>query len=164
MLVRTALLLAALTLSACAPKSYVVLLEDEDGSTGALNVETGGGAQRVETAGTAVALEADRPRSPWQATVDSIREVFASAFAQRPPAHSTYVLYFEFGNAELTESSAETLAALRADIAERPAPVVVLQERDQIRALVHAPASGIRPRPFHGVVSSCSRNAETARK
>ncbi len=124
MQIRILLFTALLALAACAPKSYVVLLEDEDGTTGALTVSDQRGDRRVDTAGTAVALEDPERarRSPWQATLESIQEVFGAAFALRPPPHATYVLYFEFGSAELTAASTSTLETLREDIRSRPAP------------------------------------------
>ncbi len=124
MKIRALALVALLALGACAPKSYVVLLEDEDGTTGALVVSNEQGQERIRTAGAAIDMDdASRPpRSPWQVTVDKIQEVFGSVFAMRPPEHATYTLYFEFGNADLAKESQATLDALLEDVRDRPAP------------------------------------------
>lgn len=115
-------LVAAGTLSllaACGGKSYVVLLESPDGSTGAVVVKGSQGEQVIDQARHGAALDGARPPAPVAAA--DIERDFASAMAARPLLPERFLLYFESGGAQLTADSLALLPRIVDNAAKRPA-------------------------------------------
>lgn len=112
---------AAIFAAGCGPSSYVVLLPDEDGNVGEVEVSNAAGEQTLNAAGTATAIDsADRaPSSPWELAGEKLQEVFGAVFSARPPEQEQYTLYFELGTTELTDDSEPDLAALLDSVRER---------------------------------------------
>lgn len=98
-----------MALSGCAskPKSYAVLLESPDGSTGRIVVKGSRGEQVVSTARHGVPLDGSSAPAP----VDDARfaKDFREAMAARPVLPEHFLLYFESGGTELTPESAGML-------------------------------------------------------
>jgi outer membrane protein OmpA-like peptidoglycan-associated protein len=114
-------LLAFVLLPGCLPKTYVVLMPDEDGGVG--QVELRGKRSRV----------VDRPREA--AGFDSgrrvlsqrgIEQAFGPALEALPlrPAH--FVLYFRSDTTELKPESRKLLPEALAEAARRPAPEIAV--------------------------------------
>ncbi|CAL93246.1 OmpA family protein [Azoarcus olearius] len=115
-----ALLLATL-LSGCAPRSYLVLLENTDGSTGKVIVEgSDGRRQVVERAGDGVSLAASP--APVATTQETLSSDFGPAMAALPPPPTSFLLYFETAAARLTPESRNQLPRVLAQVRSRPAP------------------------------------------
>ena len=112
---------AAVVVSACAspPKSYVVLLESPDGSTGQVSVKGRQGEQRLSRARDAAPLDGSLPPAP----VDEARfnKDFAAAVAARPALPVHFQLYFESGGTRLTPQSTSELEQIVAVARQRPA-------------------------------------------
>lgn len=106
-------------LAACGGKSYVVLLENPDGSTGAVVVKGSRGEQLIERAGQGAATDGSTPPAPVAAA--DIERDFASAMAARPLLPERFLLYFESGGAQLTAASQALLPQIVAKAAQRPA-------------------------------------------
>lgn len=125
------LLLFALLTSGCASsKSYVVLMDSPDGSTGAIVVETAKGVTRIDKHQHGVALDGadmktfavDRPR---------IDKDFAAAMAAQPALPKTYQLYFKTGGTALTQQSQVDVQDLLQTLRERgPSAVSVIGHTD----------------------------------
>lgn len=116
------MLLAALglaLLSGCASKSYVVLLESPDGSTGALVVKGDKGEQVIDQAHQGAAL--DGSTKPALVAEANIQRDFASAMAARPILPERFLLYFVSGGAQLTPESQALLPGIVDKAAQRPA-------------------------------------------
>lgn len=112
-------LLTAGLLGACASKSYVVLLDNPDGTTGKLIVKGNKGERVVDKSGHGLSL--DGSSAPAPVPESKIREDFATAMALRPLLPVRYLLYFESGGTQLTPESAALLPAIVENAAKRPA-------------------------------------------
>ena len=114
-------LVATALLSGCAtpPKSYVVLLESPDGSTGQVTVKGRQGEQRLARARDAAPLDGSTAPAP----VDEVRfnKDFSAAIAARPALPEHFLLYFESGGTRLTPQSASLLEQIIASAGKRPA-------------------------------------------
>lgn len=111
-------LLAALLLAGCATKSYVVLLENPDGSTGEVIIKGKKGEQIIKTAGQGALL--DGSSAPVSVDESKIQEDFAAAITARPKLPVRYLLYFQAG-AMLTPESEALIPKIIAEAADRPA-------------------------------------------
>ncbi|MDW5417666.1 OmpA family protein [Iodobacter sp. CM08] len=107
----------ALLLQACASESYIVLLENPDGHTGAVTVSGAKGKQLIKTAGDGALL--DGSQAPAPVAADKIRKDFGEAMAARPQIPKRFILYFQ-SDATLTIESEGQLPAIIAEAAGRP--------------------------------------------
>ena len=112
---------AAAVVSGCAtpPKSYVVLLESPDGSTGQVSVKGRLGEQRLSRARDAAPLDGSRPPAPVDEA--KFKQDFGAAIAARPALPEHFQLYFESGGTRLTPQSASQLEQIIASAGQRPA-------------------------------------------
>ena len=107
-------------LSGCAsPKSYVVLLESPDGTTGKVVVKGAKGEQTIDTARHAAPMDGSQPPAP----VDQARfdKDFSAAMAARPALPEHFLLYFESGGTQLTPASTAALDKIIEAAKRRPA-------------------------------------------
>lgn len=109
---------AALLLVGCASKSYVVLLENPDGSTGQVIVKGQKGEQIIKTAHYGALVDGSTLAAPVEE--NKIRKDFGDAMAARPKMPEHYLLYFQAG-ATLTEESEALIPKIIAEAADRPA-------------------------------------------
>lgn len=112
------LLAAILVLAGCASKSYVVLLESPDGSTGQVVVMGQKGEQVLRKAGEGAAVDGSTP--PALIEDDKIKKDFGAAMAARPRLPVRYLLYFKTGTTLTSESDA-LIPQIVAEAASRPA-------------------------------------------
>jgi outer membrane protein OmpA-like peptidoglycan-associated protein len=117
---RPAVLVWALASTACIhlPRTYVVLMPDEEGHVG--EVELKGQGERIVAQGrTAAGFDAaSRARSLDQRRIDRTFRPVLSALPERP-AH--FVLYFHSDTTRLTAESARLLPEALAEAQRRPA-------------------------------------------
>lgn len=116
---QVAALAGCLLLAGCAPKSWVVLLPNEDGSTGRIIVSGPGGEAEVARAGQAATLDSSVPQT-FDASEQQIRETFGSALAAQPALPTVFRLYFELGGTKLTPESEALLPSVLKEVAGRP--------------------------------------------
>lgn len=113
--------LVLLVLAACTPNNLFVLLEDDNGKIGSIQVRNEAGTQTLNQAGQATGL--DRPGQelvePFVLDADKIREVFGEVLDARPEPPVTYLLYFKTGGTELTEESRALLPEIKQTIDNR---------------------------------------------
>ncbi|HEX6734300.1 MAG TPA: OmpA family protein [Azonexus sp.] len=109
----------ALFLLAACGKSYVVLLENPDGSTGAIVVKGAKGEQVIDQARQGAAIDGSRP--PAAVAEADIARDFGQAMAARPMLPERFLLYFESGGAQLTAESAALLPTIVERASRRPA-------------------------------------------
>lgn len=112
----------AISVSACAPKNYVVLLDNPGGGSGKVVVSNEKGEQWLDKSGSATTINrASRPpSSPWMLPVQKIQEVFAKAFGARPSRFVKYTLYFKSGTTKLDSSSLQEFRDMMAEVGKRP--------------------------------------------
>ncbi len=115
-----------LTLAACAGQNRFVLLEEEDGSVGAITVQNQGGSQTIERAGegTQVASAEAAPSAPEAVSEEEIEQTWGAALQASPLKPRSFLLYFITGTDILTEESRRHLPDILASIQEYPAPEV----------------------------------------
>jgi peptidoglycan-associated lipoprotein len=126
------IVLLALTLGGCASpppapavkapaKSYLVLLENDDGSVGQVQLTTEQGDTTLAKAGQATRLHGPAGDT-FQVGPEKIQQDFAASLAASPPKPVTFVLYFEAGGAKLTADSQAALGKIQDEINNRPVP------------------------------------------
>lgn len=109
-----------LLLSACS-QSYVVLLAEDDGSLGKVQVTTQQGTTVLKNNQEAVGLGKDAGKT-FVVSSEQIKEDFGSALASSPQKPLSYYLYFEGGTATLTpESKTDVPKIIEEIIRRRPA-------------------------------------------
>lgn len=105
--------------SACS-QSYVVLLEEEDGSLGKVEVTTPKGTTLLQNNRDGADMHADAGKT-FTVSEKQIREDFGAALAASPQKPLSFYLYFEGGTANLTAESAADIPKIIAEIERRPA-------------------------------------------
>jgi peptidoglycan-associated lipoprotein len=108
----------AVILAGCAPKSYVVLLESPDGSTGQVVIKGQKGEQLISKARQGAPTDGSAPAAPVE--TDQITKDFADAMAAQPIIPVRYLLYFKSGTT-LTPESEALIPKIIAETARRPA-------------------------------------------
>ena len=110
-----------LAVSGCAtkPKSYIVLLESPDGTTGKVLVKGKQGEQLIDKARFAAPMDGSSPSAP----VDEAKFTsdFKDAMAARPALPEHFLLYFESGGTRLTAESSAALDKIINVASSRPA-------------------------------------------
>ncbi|MDT4291568.1 OmpA family protein [Methylomonas sp. MO1] len=109
---------AALGLSGCA-KSYLVLLEDHDGSTGKVIFSGANSETVIEQAGFGAAL--DNSKTVFKVEQEKINKDFGRALASEPVLPEIFLLYFETGGTKLTAESAALIPKIIETAGKHPA-------------------------------------------
>jgi outer membrane protein OmpA-like peptidoglycan-associated protein len=114
----------------------VVLLTDDDGTTGAARVSNAQGAIDLTRARETTDVGTGRAPSATRIMDDGeVQQVFGAALAALPLPPVRIVLRFQFDSDDLTEESRAVLPALVRQVRERPSPeVVVIGHTDTIGA------------------------------
>jgi outer membrane protein OmpA-like peptidoglycan-associated protein len=126
-------------------RENVVLLPDADGKTGALTVTTPSGAVVLESpyAGADVFERGRIERREEDAA--AVQKRYAAALGARPPPPVSFTMYFIFGKEELTAESLAQFDRIKAELAVRPAPeVVVIGHTDRVGAVAFNDALSLK--------------------
>lgn len=115
----------ALLLAACAAPDRVVLLPDDSGKVGKLNVAGRNGDTLLDAAYDTATVGGDSARRSTSDPAELGRE-FGPALAALPPAPQSYLLYFASDSDVLNADSRSVVQNIRAAIANRPAAEVVV--------------------------------------
>ncbi len=122
---RFAALLLLAALGACAPKNYVVLLDNDTPS--AVVVTNQGGSTTLDRPGTAVRIpSATRAPETVALSQPEIDRQWAEAIAAQPPRPVHFLLYFVLDTPKLTPASRSELPKVLELIKQRPAPEVAI--------------------------------------
>ncbi|PKN42026.1 MAG: OmpA family protein [Deltaproteobacteria bacterium HGW-Deltaproteobacteria-18] len=108
MIARTLFLILCLAFAGCATKgTTVVLLADPDGSVGQVKVSTPAGTQNLSAAGhsTRVSDSSAAPSALRTLDQEKIEHEYGQVLQAMPNPPETFLLYFEYGRAELTAES-----------------------------------------------------------
>ncbi|MBA1273098.1 OmpA family protein [Stutzerimonas azotifigens] len=126
------LVLLMFALGGCASKSYVVLLESPDGSTGAIVVSDSMGTTRVERKQQAVTL-GGLWRGQFSVPQTRLDRDFSAALAAQPALPETFLIYFQTGGASLTPASEAEIPRVLDTIRTRgPSAVSVTGHTDTV--------------------------------
>lgn len=109
----------AVCLAGCTGKSYVVLLDNPDGTAGKVVVQGKQGEQIIDKAGEGAPLDGSAPPAPVDQ--QQIAHDFSAAMKARPALPQQFLLYFETGGSEPTPESAIELDKIIAVVNQRPA-------------------------------------------
>lgn len=115
----------ALLLAACAAPDRVVLLPDDSGKVGKLNVAGGNGDTLLDSAYDTATVSGSSARRSTSDPADLSRE-FGPALQALPPPPQSYLLYFASDSDALNADSRSVVQNIRAAIASRPAAEVVV--------------------------------------
>lgn len=129
----SAALVTAVLLAGCAtppppplpptPASYVVLLDNPDGTAGKVRISAARGITVLEKTGQAARF-AGAPGEVFEVSQDRINRDFRAALAASPERPTSFLLYFAPGGTKLSAESELVIAKILADIAGRPVPDV----------------------------------------
>ncbi|OQW79897.1 MAG: hypothetical protein BVN35_00495 [Proteobacteria bacterium ST_bin11] len=117
-LYKTLTFAVALGLTGCA-NSYLVLLEDHDGSTGKVIFNDASSETVIEQAGYATAL--DNSKTVFKVELEKINKDFGRALASEPVLPEIFLLYFETGGTTLTADSAALIPKIMETTSKHPA-------------------------------------------
>ena len=117
-----------LSVAACAGNNRFVLLEEEDGSVGAIVVENEAGSQTVAEAGNATRVDSATaaPSEPQALSDEEIQQTWGATLQASPLKPRSFLLYFITGTDILTEESRRQLPDIIASLKEYPAPEVAI--------------------------------------
>lgn len=115
----TSFVLAGCASKPIQPKSYVVLLESPDGTTGQVVVKGNKGEQYIDKARHGAALDGTAPPAPVNEA--KFAQDFSEVMAARPAMPIHFLLYFELGGTKLTDESTALLGKIIEAAGKRPA-------------------------------------------
>jgi outer membrane protein OmpA-like peptidoglycan-associated protein len=120
--------LAAWACACAGPESMIVLVPDDAGKVGALEVKNAEGSRRLDQPGEALVIRDDRslPETPTPISREEVARTFADALDVRPEAPADFIVYFEFGSNELTPEGRQTMDKVMDAIAARGSQDVVV--------------------------------------
>ena len=116
------LLLVSL-LAACAPKTTVVLLPDDQGTVGKVTVRNAKGAHTLSAANETVQVD-DAISTPRTMPQAELEKTFGRTLSVMPQAAQSFMLYFATASTEPDATSRTELPAIIAAIQGRTAPNV----------------------------------------
>jgi outer membrane protein OmpA-like peptidoglycan-associated protein len=127
---------AAAFAAACGPKNVagpirpdgalIVLLPDEDGSTGRASVSNPAGSADLTAPRNASNVAPNQRPDVITMSEADVKRLFGDALAALPPAPQGFTLYFRFESDELTEESKALVPKILATVKGRSAPEVVV--------------------------------------
>lgn len=133
-------LVLAAALAGCAPKNIVVLLPEDDGRAGSIEVTNAAGSMTIAAPGETVTVAA-ADRAPKAAPAMSEKEInrtFREALAAEPTRPETFLLYFQSGSTRLTDDSAALLPDIVAAIRDRESlDISIIGHSDRVGSREH---------------------------
>ncbi len=107
----------------CAPQSYVVLMDNTDGSVGKITVTGTQGEVLLDQSRSGVDLD-DTAGKPYAVNEKRINRDFGKALAAQPPLPVSFMLYYEAGGTLLTKESQTLIPSILNETKNHPAPDV----------------------------------------
>ena len=113
--------LALLFAGCSSAKTFVVLLPEESGASGAITVREESRAIVLDTPMTAATVDTRGNVDTSTITPEEVKKTFGVALAAQPPKSIIFTLYFPTASTEVTPDSQPILEALFAEVAKRQA-------------------------------------------
>jgi outer membrane protein OmpA-like peptidoglycan-associated protein len=127
------------------PQERIVLLPGAHGDAGAITVTTPQGEAVLDTPYAAADVFAQGSVARVEDTAASVQERFGAALAARPPAPVSFTVYFVFDTDELTEPSRAQFDRIKAELAQRPAPeIIVIGHTDRVGSVPYNDALSLK--------------------
>ncbi|MGB0749146.1 MAG: OmpA family protein [Magnetospiraceae bacterium] len=118
--------------AALVPRDLVVILPDEDGKIGGVEVTDGDRKVLLNEPLAAAAVTAGGTDT-FKAEENEVVETFEEAIAARPIAPESYTVFFSSGTSDVESGDAATLDKAVADVNRRPSPeVLVIGHADRV--------------------------------
>ena len=120
-------------MSACGPKSMVVLVPDPDGSVGKISVANAAGSVDIDQPHqhTVVRGAEAAPTEPSPIEPAEVEEIFQAALASQPPPPVHFILHFESGSVDLLPASKQLLPGIVRVIGQRmPTTISIVGHSD----------------------------------
>lgn len=141
--------LTLVVLSGCAKAArddlYVLLPGEVGSKTGAITVESGGSQQVLDQGYAAVRIKEPGRVETGTVTPQEVRQAFGPALAAQPIRPASFTLYFLEGKDEFTPESTQIITQIVANIADRPAPeIVVIGHTDRVGTVTANDALSLR--------------------
>jgi outer membrane protein OmpA-like peptidoglycan-associated protein len=130
-----ALLLLAAGCAGKTQRTVVIVLPDDQGSVGKVEVSTAAGTRVLDEAGEATVVESpdSLPEEPFLMEEEEIRSLFGPALEAQPRKPATFTLYFRKDSTGLTEESLALMAGIVEEAgARRSADVSVVGHTDRV--------------------------------
>lgn len=130
------LVLSAL-IAGCCSRNLVVLLPDQDGKVGAIEVTNAKGSTTIAAPGETIAVASSgrAPETGRTMSEEEINRTFREALAAEPRQPETFLLYFRSASTRLTDQSAALLPEILAAIRDRESmDISVIGHSDRVGA------------------------------
>lgn len=132
-LVWIACLIAALSQHNSAPAERITLLPSQDGRPSAVVVTSAKGEAVLDRPYQSAAVDRAQAISAGAENAAEVRARYAATLAALPQGAAVFTVYFETGTENLIPESAARLAQIKTDMAQRPAPeVIVIGHTDRV--------------------------------
>jgi len=127
------------------PRERIVLLPDQDGTTGRVIVTTNSGELVLDKPYASADVYAQGKVEQVGEAEATVRQRFGAALDARPPAPVSFTVYFVFDKDELTAQSLQQFGRIKTELAARPAPeVVVIGHTDRVGAVPYNDALSLK--------------------
>jgi outer membrane protein OmpA-like peptidoglycan-associated protein len=127
------------------PQERIVLLPDADGRVGALTITTKSATEVLDRPYAGADVYTDGGVVGVREQAESVAEHFALALEALPPAPVSFIVYFVFDKDALTAESRAQFDRIKAALAARPAPqLVVIGHTDRVGALPYNDALSLQ--------------------
>ena len=125
---------------ACHPKSYVVLLNNLDGTTGAIALTDIRGTTTLSQARYGLNLDTNKKAEAFEVSEERIQQDFGKALEVQPESPVTFTLYFELGTTKMTPESQYKISEIVSTIRSSEIP--------KVEIIGHADRSGVEVENF----------------
>lgn len=127
------LLFFLLTLVSCSGKTTVILLAEDDGSVGMVEVKGKQSSQVVDSANSYTVVNASSPSVVKEMSSKEIENRFAEVIKAQPPKPISFLLYFKSDSTELVPKSTTSLPGLFRVIEEKqPCQIIIIGHTDSL--------------------------------
>ena len=126
--------LMLLSLVSCSGKTTVLLLPEDDGSVGMVEVRGEGASQVIKTPNSYTVIDSfsTRPAAVKEMSTEEIEERFSTVIKAQAQKPITFLLYFKSGTTELERKSQATIQDVLLEIKERqPCEISVVGHTDR---------------------------------
>lgn len=119
-------------LSGCASKTTVILLPDEDGTTGSVVVQTEGASVTMTEPYTSSSVRSAAPSEVLSIDQGQVEKKFTDLFEAQPAKPESFILYFTHNSLELTKDSLKRIYRVIEAVEKRtPASVSIIGHTDR---------------------------------
>jgi outer membrane protein OmpA-like peptidoglycan-associated protein len=144
-LIFIACLAAAIAQHNAAPRERITLLPAEDGKPSAVVVATAKGETVLDQPYRSAQVGGNGALATVTDAESAVRQRYAPLLATLPKGAAVFTVYFETNTEDLVPESAERFAQIRAELAQRPAPeVIVIGHTDRVDSTAYNDALSLK--------------------